>query len=264
LQSKPYDENRPTIVVCDPVNAMHPKHWPHFTQWYAQNWEKHNLVLHMEMQKALHKVQASACEVAKEMNASHVLFTEHDQWAYPVDGLEVLLDQDKDVIGLPTYMRAYPYLPMCMKKNNSEISFVTTERNLRSFYPAEPIMETDLITWAFTLVKTDVLRRMEAEGRNPWVWDSVPTDSHFCQHCEEMDIKRYICAAYFVNHGDLPKEHVQFYRRMYDSILASQSCYPQGTLPPEQEIVDATESDPHGVERYKTPLQLVREKKAAG
>ncbi len=106
----------------------------------------------MEVGRPLQKVQSNAVDTALELGSSHVLFTEHDHWAYPVDGLEVLLEQDKDVIGLPTYMRAYPYLPMCMRKIDTSISFVTRERNLRAFHPPAALPETDLITWSFTLV----------------------------------------------------------------------------------------------------------------
>jgi len=239
-----------SIVVCLPVMGMpHKKHTPHFIEWYAENKAKHDLHLQWEMDRPLQKVQSNAVELAKEIGASHVLFTEHDHWGYPIDGLDVLLEADKDVIGFVTYMRKYPYLPMCMKKSDPTISFVTDKRNLKSFYPTQALEKTDLITWAFTLVKTDVFVRMEAEGRDPWVWDSVPTDSHFCQHCEEMGIDRWMHAAFCVNHGDLPKEHVVFYRRMYDSLNAAHGFYPKGSMPPS-EIVPQNEEDPHGVVPY--------------
>ena len=259
MSDEPYDTKRPTIVVCDPITQLHPKHLPHLMQFYAQNWEKHNLVLHMEMNRPLHKVQMNAVETALEMGSSHVLFTEHDHWGYPVDGLEVLLEQDKDVIGLPTYMRKYPYLPMCMRKRDASLSFITTKRNLLSFYPPDVLSETDLITWAFTLVKTEVFKRMKEAGREPFVWDTVPTDSHFCQHCEEMGIPRYVCAAYFVNHGELPKEHVLFHRRMFDAILASQGRFPIGSLPEDQRIEIANDTDPHGVVAYVPPHEKIKQ-----
>jgi len=253
-----------SIVVCDPVTKLHPKHTPHLIEFYAANKAKYDLHLHWELNRPLHKVQSAAVEVALEIGASHVLFTEHDQWAYPIDGLEVLLENDKEVVGLPTYMRAYPYLPMCMRKDDPDISFVSNARNLHPFYPTEPLQETDLITWAFTLVNTDVFKRMKDEDRTPWVWDTVPTDSHFCQHCQEMGISRWINASYFVNHGDLPKEHVIFHRRMWDAIHASEGVFHKSAkvkdkdYPPEPQ----NEWDPHGVVPYTTELQeaLAKEK----
>ena len=247
------------IVLCVPVTSAHNKHTPHLMEWYAENRDKHNLVLHWALGRPLHKVQASAVEVAKEIDASHVLFTEHDQWGYPVDGLDVLLKDDKDVVGLPTYMRKYPYLPMCMRKKDPEISFVTTERNLVSFYPTQVLEQTDLITWAFTLVKTDVFRRMEEEGRNPWVWDTVPTDSHFCQHCEDMGIERWINASFFINHGEHRKEDVVFLRRCYDTINAANNRFGKGALP----YVPQNDEDPHGVAPYETEAEKAMKRPAA-
>jgi len=247
-----------SIVVCVPVTKAHKKHTPHLMEWYAANKAKHDLHLHWEIDRPLHKVQASAVEVAKEIDASHVLFTEHDQWAYPVDGLDVLLDDDKDVVGLPTYMRGYPFLPMCMHKVDPEISFVTSERNLRSFYPTEVLQETDLITWAFTLVQTDVFRRFEEIGKTPWIWDKVPTDSHFCQLCEDLGIKRWINASYFVNHGDLPKEHVIFHRRMWDSIHASEGVFHRSAKVKDDVTPQPqNETDPHGVVPYRTEFEQI-------
>ena len=241
------------VLFCIPVVNAHEKHIPHAMQFYAENMHKHDMLLHWELGRALHKVQNAAVNKALANDCTHVLFTEHDQWGYPVDGLDVLLDHDKDVIGLMTHMRKFPYLPMNMKKTDKNESFVTTKRNLRSFYPAHPISQTDLITWAFTLVKIDVFKRMKEAGKNPWVWDTVPTDSHFCQACEDLGIERWISPEYIINHGDLPKEHIYHYQKMFDSINAS-----EGKLPTYAPPVPAyNDEDPHGVEPYQSQLTQI-------
>ena len=249
------------VMLCIPVNDVHPKHTPHVMQFYAENRHRHDMSLHWQLKQPLHKVQKMAVEVAEQMGCTHVLFTEHDQWGYPVDGLDVLLEQDKDVIGLMTYMRNYPYLPMCMKKNDPSISLLTRERNLRSFYPGDALAKTDLLTWGFTLVKMDVFARMKAADLNPWVWGLVPTDSYFCQYCEDLDIERWCCSAYVVNHGDLPKEHVVFYRRMFDALHSAHGRHPIGTLPTDKTPPpDAqNEEDEHGVMPYKDQLTELME-----
>jgi len=61
---------------------------------------------------------------------------------------------------------------------------------------------------------------MEAAGLDPFDrWDTHPTDSHFCQHCEDLGITRWVHAAYVLNHGDLPKEDVVFLRRAYSELF---------------------------------------------
>ena len=206
-----------SIVLCDPIITPHRKHLQHIMGWYAANKDRHNLVLHLEVGKPLQRVQGDAVEVARGCGASHVLFTEHDQWAYPVDALDVLLEYDREVIGMQTYQRGYPYLSMHMRKIDPSISFISEERNLRSFQCLNPIEETDLLTWGFTLVAVDVFDRMESAGLNPWIWDMVPTDSHFCQCCEDLKIPRYVCSEATIAHGDIPDDMRLFMRRATES-----------------------------------------------
>uniref|UniRef100_A0A6M3IES5 Glycosyltransferase n=1 Tax=viral metagenome TaxID=1070528 RepID=A0A6M3IES5_9ZZZZ len=224
-----------SIVLCDPVLQFHRKHIPHLMEWYAANKEKHQLVLHMEFGRPLQKVQGNAVRVAHEMKASHILFTEHDHWGYPIDGLDRLLHHDRDVIGLKTYQRAYPFLPMCWKKIKPELSFLQKERNLRAFHPTQPVEETDLITWAFTLVKTSVFERFQSKGQNPWIWDDFPTDSHFCECCETLGIPRYVCSEGIVCHGDVAPEHLVYWRRMFETIQAASKTSPGIAMPPGDE-----------------------------
>jgi len=215
-------------------------------QWYKQQAGKDfEVSLHWEFGRPLQKVQSNAVKFAREDNCSHVLFTEHDQWAYPHNGLDVLLSVDKDVVGFPTYQRSYPYLPMCMQKIDPEVSFLVRERNLKPFQPLELLTPTDLITWAFTLVKIDVFDRMDEAAINPWIWGECPTDSHFCQACEDLDIDRWIHTGAWINHGELAREQIPFYRRMYDAMHAQMGKHHSMDLP-----VPEHEDDPHGMEPY--------------
>ena len=224
-----------SIVVCDPIITLHRKHIPHLMEWYAANKAKHDLVLQMEIGRPLHKVQQNAVKVAQEIRASHVLFTEHDHWGYPVDGLDVLLEHDREVIGLQSYQRGYPFMPMQMRKVNRAISFLTKERNLQNFHAVAPVEETDLITWAFTLVRTSVFDRIDAAGIDIWVWDEVPTDSHFCQACEDLGIPRYVCQEGVVNHGDVDHKQIPYWRRMFESLYAGLRQEAEAAMPAHDE-----------------------------
>lgn len=206
------------IVVCDPIMTPHKKHLSHFIEWYAFNKAKHDLQLWLEVGRPLQKVQANAVEAAMNAGASHVLFTEHDQWGYPIDALDVLLEADKDVVGLQTYQRGYPFLPMNMKLVDPEKGFLGNEKNLKPFYATSDIEKTDLITWGFTLVKTEVFQRMYDAGKWPWVWDKHPTDSHFCQICEDMGIDRWVSSKGWVRHGELDLKHIPIWRRAAESV----------------------------------------------
>jgi len=248
-----------SIVFCIPFVYPHKKHIPHAMEWYAVNKAKYDLELHWEMGRPLHQVQRDAVEKARAIGASHVLWTEHDHWGYPEDGLDHLLAADKDVIGHMTYMRNYPFLPMNMRKVDPKLTFLAQHRNLRSFYPTMPIEETDLLTWAFTLTKVSVFDRMEEAGLNPWQWNEVPTDSYFCQYCEDLNIPRYVHAGFCVNHGDVPKEQVPFMRRAFDAINAANGNYLANTDAKADTYTPQNEEDPHGVVPYQTELETAIE-----
>jgi hypothetical protein len=246
-----------SIVVCDPIMVPHRKHLPHFVEFYAANKAKHELVLHMEVYRPLQQVQRGAVEMAQKIGASHVLFTEHDQWGYPIDGLDVLLEHDRDVIGLQTYQRGYPFVGMHMRKVDPSISFLTKVRNLRSWQIIDPVEETDLITWGFTLVKTSVFDRIDAAGIKVWIWDEVPTDSHFCEACDTLGIPRYICGEGYVCHGDIEEAQRPFFRRMFESFHASTRNRAENTMPAHDE--DHREQQVHETEAQIAIRQMADE-----
>jgi hypothetical protein len=192
------------IVAFVPFMKPHKKHMEHFIEWYALNKEKHNLKRYRTFWQALHRAQQSALQIAKDCNASHILFTEDDHWGYPENGLEVLLEADKDVIGFPSYFKHYPWNLMAMKKSEPDKTLLKRE-NILTPATGAGIQRVDLITWAFTLVKMDVFDRMEEVGLRPFAqWGDTPTDSYFCQYCADLGIPVYAHMDYVIPHGDLP------------------------------------------------------------
>lgn len=249
------------IVVSRPFLTPHTKHMEDFQEWYARNLVKHDLIVATRYYRALHQAQAAAVEVALRKGASHILFTECDHYRYPEDGIEVLLEADKDVIGFRTYKRGYPYSNMNMRKANPDVSLILPKGEMKrkggyldSFgwkKGDDIIQKTDLITWAFTLVKTDVFKRMsEAQGNmlvsqedlkaliqgddatkdrlreyikaplglQPFrQWGPCPTDSFFCQYCEDLGIDRHVHFGWTIAHGDVDPEDT-FSRRNRDAV----------------------------------------------
>jgi len=234
------------IVVCVPWVKPNPRHMEHFIEWYAINMARHNLKRVRIFWRALHQAQARARELAKQFGASHILFTEDDQWGYPVDGLETLLEADRDVIGFRTYFKKYPYLSMAFRQKDPSLSLIGRVPNfnqlelpegigmgkqddLPDFWRVEgassddPIEEVDLLSWAFTLVKMSVFDRMEEAGYDPFVqWGPNPTDSFFCEYCKRLDIKRYVHFGATIGHGDIGPDEIPHYRRLHESINAAQ------------------------------------------
>ena len=208
------------IIVCVPFLKPHAKFLPHFCEWYAANKAPHNLILNWKTYKALHEVQEQSVMAAQQLGATHVLFVEDDHWGFPVDGLEVLLAEDKDAIGFQTFRRSWPYRSLAMKKMDPSLTLIGTHRNLipHDQGSGEQVQETDVVTWAFTLVK--VFNALYEAGKKPFQqWGPVPTDSFFNQYCEDIGIKRHIHFGYPIPHGDHHPSDLPFYRRMEGQVM---------------------------------------------
>jgi glycosyltransferase involved in cell wall biosynthesis len=248
------------IVCCIPRLNPEPKHLESWQEFYSENKLKHNLVPLISYNKALHHAQRLAVEHAKKIGASHILFTESDHWRYPMDGLDVLLEADKEVIGFRTYNRKYPYNNMCYRKKNPDVSLIWPEEEMKAkggileslewHGKSNKTMKVDLLTWGFTLVKMSVFNKMEEAWGNVLVsqedlihlisnhakpediekvhkrlakytkkplglqpfrqWGPHPTDSFFCQYCEDLGIDRWVHFGGVIAHGqmhpnDIPK-----------------------------------------------------------
>jgi 2-polyprenyl-3-methyl-5-hydroxy-6-metoxy-1,4-benzoquinol methylase len=271
--TKVHIERNNPIVCCIPRLNPDPRHLADWELFYAENKEKHNLVPYIMYNRALHHVQREAVQKAMQIGASHILFTESDQHRYPLDGLEVLLEVDKDVIGFRTYERRYPYRNMCFRKAKPEVSMIIPSEEMAEqeayLFPfgqgdGDVIQKCDLITWAFTLVKVDVFRKMDEAWGNtlvsmhdlrnllmpdagdlsehekmarltytrnklmecvqkPWglepfrQWGPHPTDSFFCQYCEDLGIDRYVHFGATIAHGDVLPDDILMARRLHES-----------------------------------------------
>jgi len=215
------------IVVVLPWLKAQKKHMTHFIEWYAENKHKHDLLLERPMWKALHQAQSTGLKVARSINervdrgmlqeskrVTHLLFTEDDQWGYPIDGLEVLLEADKDVIGFKTYFKEYPYNSMAFRKTDKSLSLLSGHANLQQMEFGTGIHKVDLLSWAFTLVKMSVFDRMESAGLDPFrQWGPNPTDSFFCQYCDDLGIDRFVDFGYTIGHGDVGPNEIWARRR---------------------------------------------------
>ena len=219
------DDKASPILCCVPFLKPHEKHMEHFFEWYIYNHSRFPLRRYREFYRSLQQVQSRAVQLARLMGASHILFTEDDQWGYPVEGLEALLEADKEVIGFKTYFKKYPYLSMAMRRKDPEVplDLITRTQHLVQIEGVgpgtDPIQKVDLLSWAFTLVRMTVFDRMEEAGLEPFrQWGPVPTDSFFCQYCEDIGVEKFVDFRYTIGHGDIPPGQLHHYRRLHEAI----------------------------------------------
>ena len=209
-----------SIVICVPWVKPIPQFMSEFPDWYADNKKAYDLKLHWKMWRPLHEVQAGAVKLAREIGASHIMFTEDDHWHFPIDGLEHLLAADKDVIGYPSYFKMFPFYSLVMRKKDPQKSLLADEKNLMPISQAAGpvVQEVDVITWAFTLVKAGVFERLAGD---PFAFTgNPPTDSQFCELCDHAGIPRHVHFGAMIRHGDVEPEMIPHMRKMYAEMLA--------------------------------------------
>lgn len=216
------------VLFCPYTDYHHFQHRQSICELYALEKEKHGLVQHFTHNKKLHEAQAEAVGVARKVGASHILFTEHDHWMYPTNGIDTLLNADKDVIGFKTYSRKYPYGSFFLKRMNKEAPLLLPKpkrlltKAEREFYlkmsvegAKDVISKVDVLSWAFTLVRTDVFDRIE----DPFMGDPHnPTDSCFAHACEQAGIDRWGHFGATINHGEFGVEEIPYRRRLHQEL----------------------------------------------
>ena len=206
------------ILLCVPWVKANPRHMDHLIEFYAFNKAKFDIRLFRMFWKALYRVQQCAVNEARRIEASHILFTEDDQWGYPIDGLDHLLAADKDVIGFKSYFKEYPFKPMTFRRRNPTDSLIEmnpidhVERG-----DGPDIQQVDMISWAFTLVNMSVFDRMHEAGLDPFRQQGPhPTDSFFGQYCSDLGIPIHAHFGFTIGHGDVGPDEIIYRRRIHE------------------------------------------------
>jgi hypothetical protein len=203
------------VLVGYPFLKPHKQGLPHLIQFYGECAKSHAMFLEMPMWRPLHKAQNTIVEAARHWRCEYILFVEDDQWGFPVDGLDLLLSYGKDVVGLPTYKKEYPFLPINGRRVTSGDSLL--EKNgLNSFF-GTGVETVDLISFGFTLVRTDVFDRIKNPFELPYA--DNPADSYFSQYCDDAGIEKWVDFSFIINHGDLSAKEVP-YRRQMEEMMA--------------------------------------------
>ena len=207
------------IVLNVPCVRLHKLFLPHIMEFYAANKAVYDLCLNWQTLRPLERAQEAGLNLAREKKASHILFVEDDHWGFPIDGLEVLLEADKEVVGFQTYKKTHPYTPFNFRKKDPHLSLITSQPNLQGFYQADgpEVQPCDLVTWAMMLVRTEVFDRLKI---NPFRESTrqTPTDSAFCQACLDVGIQPHVHFGAIIGHGDVEPAEIPYRRWMADNI----------------------------------------------
>lgn len=158
-------------------------------------------------------VHSARNQMAKEMLAtsmSHILFLDDDM-TLPPDALEMMIQDDKDIVGALAFTRRPPIQPTCYKSVTKD--GVGVYRNIHN-YPKNTVFEVDATGGACLLVKREVFEKMS----EPWFefTKKVGEDIRFCEKARELGFKVFVDTRIKAGHFG----EIEIDETIYETILA--------------------------------------------
>jgi len=101
----------------------------------------------------IHVARSALLYQAVEIDATHIMFIDSDI-VFPKDGIERLLNQDKDIIGGLYHKRTGDNSPVIFKQVGDKLESIAPDSMTKSF-------EVDTIGTGFMLIKMEVFKKME-------------------------------------------------------------------------------------------------------
>lgn len=169
--------------------------------------------------KPVHIAQQALAEAALESNCTHLLLMDDDIYDVTVKDLVTLINADKDVIGGIMYTSGFPYAMCAFRRYDikTRVADQPMMDGAARLYEIPPdqcvgVQEADLIPFGFTLIKTDVFKRLE---KPYFTCDSqAPTDSWFMDSIMDIGVKPYACFDVWLNHRGCTRVTRQFLLNM--------------------------------------------------
>jgi hypothetical protein len=145
-----------------------------------KGWE---IILYTPWRFSIDRMRNEAAKMALENECDYLMFVDDDMLVQ-LDTLEKLIEADKDIIMAHTYIRGYPFHPMCFK-NFSEIP---NDIQLKPYDDVikdkgeDGLTECDAVGFACCLIKCSMLKRLE----QPYfvTTPNATEDVYFCLRCK--------------------------------------------------------------------------------
>jgi hypothetical protein len=162
--------------------------------------------------KPVHMAEEDLADFAIQSGCTHLLLMDDDIYDVSANDLMKLVEADKDVIGGIMHTGGFPHA-MCAFRRYDRKQKVADQPILKGparLYEIPPeqrvgIQKVDLIPFAFTLIKTKVLKGM----KKPWFTcnTQAPTDSWFADRVLGKKLEYYAHFDVYLNHKGVTKEN---------------------------------------------------------
>ena len=227
--AKKKDDYYAKILIGVPILA-----WTHeFAMSFLEFWtslmtykhkgKRFHIAYKFMYRKPVHMAEEQLAEFAINCGCTHILLMDDDIYNVHADDLMKLLDADKDVIGGIMHASGFPFA-MCAFRRYDRKTKVADQPILKGparLYELPPeqrkgIQKVDLIPFAFTLIKTEVLKKM----KKPWFKcnTQAPTDSWFADRLLSKKLEYYAHFDVWLNHRGITRSNkpLQFQLGMHE------------------------------------------------
>ena len=176
----------------------------------SKNGKKFHIGYRFCYRKPVHMAEEELAQFAVDSGCTHLLLMDDDIYDVKADDLIKLLDADKDVIGGIMHTGGFPFSMCAFRRYDTDqkVADMPILKGPARLYEIPPdqrvgIQKVDLIPFAFTLIKTSVLKRLE----KPWFKcdNQAPTDSWFADSILSKDMQYYAHFDVYLNHRGITK-----------------------------------------------------------
>lgn len=163
--------------------------------------------------KPVHMAEEALAEHAVNTGCTHLLLMDDDIYDVTSQDFVTLLKADKDVVGGIMHASGFPYAMCAFRRYNldTKVADQPILKGPARLYEIPPeqrtgLQKVDLIPFCFTLIKTDVFRKL----RRPWFTcnSQAPTDSWFADAVLTKELEYYAHFDVWLNHRGVTRHNV--------------------------------------------------------
>lgn len=160
----------------------------------------------------VHRAEEQLAELAVQTECTHLLLMDDDIYDVTANDLMKLLDADKDVVAGIMHASGFPYAMCAFRRYdpNSKVADQPILKGPARLYEVPPeqrkgVQRVDLIPFCFTLIKTDVFKKIKKPWFNPDT--QAPTDSWFADTILGAGLEYYAHFDVWLNHRGIYREN---------------------------------------------------------
>lgn len=218
-------ENKASMVVPKVLIGVPILAWTHeFATSFLNFWTdlmtyneagfKFHVGYEFKYRRPVHMAEEELAEHALATGCTHLLLMDDDIYDITAKDFVTLLKADKDVVGGIMHASGFPFSLCAFRRYDPKIPVADQPiiKGPARLYeiPANQrtgLQKADLIPFCFTLIKTDVFKRL----RKPWFTcnTQAPTDSWFADSILTKGMEYYAHFDVWVNHRGITRHNVQ-------------------------------------------------------